>query len=221
MRYTNRLLDDEARKFYKSTENKLIKACPEIMGRKISRANVQQAFTLATVLDYEKTTRTANGGTRCSMLCVGNFEDPSWQYLYDNHFLVEGIDPQVKNSCDLHTFTKSYSKYDIVFSTSVIEHVQNDEEFIHDVCSMLHKGGIAILTCDFNKYYKQGGPVPATVIRQYTENDFINRFNPILENNNCTLLSEYDWSGEPEFEYQGHMYNFATYVFIKRSNNGL
>jgi hypothetical protein len=30
-----------------------------------------------------------------------------------------------------------------------------------------------------------------------------------------------DWSGEPEFEYQGHMYNFATYVFIKRSNNGL
>jgi hypothetical protein len=200
-------LDDKAREFYKSTENKLFKVCPNVMSRKIGRANVQQAFTLSTVLEMHY-----NKLNKAKILCVGCFEDPSFEYLSKNGFDIIGVDPAINYS--LHALTKEI-KYDIIFSTSVIEHVENDEEFIADICDLLNKDGIAILTCDFNKNYKKGDSVPATVTRQYTEYDLKTRLNNVLSEKGCSLLMEPDWSGEPEFVYQGHKYNFATYVFIK------
>ena len=59
--------------------------------------------------------------------------------------------------------------FDIIISTSVIEHVEDDEKFIEDIAYLLKKGGYAILTCDFNDYYKKGDDIPDGDYRFYTK----------------------------------------------------
>jgi hypothetical protein len=61
------------------------------------------------------------------MLCVGSFEDIDLAEFRRQH-------PQRLNT------------YDIVFSTSVIEHVPDDETFVADMVAMLAPGGYAVLT---------------------------------------------------------------------------
>jgi len=205
----NRLLTNEDRERYSPTIVKMFELCPEMMTRKISEANVQQAFVLDTVMKFSN--------KKSTILSVGCFEDTAFESLKVLMYNVAGIDPE--NGYDLHSFIKAHNtKFDTVFSTSVIEHVDNDEEFIMDICSILNPGGYGILTTDFRDDYFVGMPLPYSDKRFYTKNDLEIRLGNILSANSCSLIGNPNWSGNPDFWYQGHNYSFATLVFMKDSN---
>jgi SAM-dependent methyltransferase len=179
---------------------------PDMMSRKVPEANVQQAFVYETVLDLEVV------GSR--ILSVGCYEDTAFELLKLLEFNIAGIDPVI--NYDLHTYKeKTHYKFGVIFATSVIEHVKDDEQFIQDICDLLEVGGRAILTCDFNNNYKPGDPLPYSNYRIYTEHDLNSRLRKIIENNYCILMGKPNWKGEPDFWYQGHNYSFATLTFWK------
>lgn len=207
----NRILTDKDRESLQTLIHSMFEVSPDMMNRKIYRANVQQAFILNELLKILD----INNGTE--FLSVGCYEDTAFEYLKALGANVAGIDPMYEY--DLHTFTQAHNiKFDVVFATSVIEHVANDEEFIHDICYLLKPNGIGILTMDFKDDYKKGDPLPATDVRFYTKYDLETRLHKILVDNDCELMEEPDWSDKDNFIYQGHQYSFATYVFRKKSN---
>lgn len=205
----NRLLTDKDRELYAPLIDSMFRVSPEMMKRKIQRANVQQAFILSTV----KQCITLG----CRILSVGCFEDTAYEYLKNTPTKassIVGIDPQI--NMDLHTYyLHNVSRYDIIFSTSVLEHVENDEEFVGDICKLLNKGGVGILTMDFNNEYRAGDKLPYSDLRFYTKHDLEFRLTKILTDNGCDLVDVPDWSGEPEFIHDGCNYSFATFVFRK------
>jgi SAM-dependent methyltransferase len=200
----NRILVDIDRKLLQDRIELMFKYAPDMMSRKITEANVQQAFILDTVLELS--------GKDASILCVGSFEDTVMETLVKLGYDVFGIDPTINFSLEQY-FIDTSKKYDIIFATSVIEHVEDDERFLSCICDMLKSNGLGIITCDFNNEYVPGAPVPATVVKQYTKYDLEDRLPRILRDYKCSLYGQYDWNAKPDFIYQGHLYSFATFVF--------
>jgi hypothetical protein len=205
----NRILNDLTRMMYSPVIEQMYDITPKMMKRKIPEANVQQAFVMNTV--YTTSERIANP----KILCVGSFEDTACECLKAIGFKVDEVDPAI--NYDLDTFmersTTFCSSYDIIFSTSVIEHVYDDVLFIVEIAMLLKPGGLAIMTCDFNNRYKPGDKLPTTDIRFYTEESLNNLMKYIPD---CSLVDEPIWGiGEPDFIYEGINYSFATLVFRK------
>lgn len=210
----NRILDNQARAQYKGAITQLHLLAPEIMVSKIPAANIQQAF----IFDAVKRFTPANASPR--ILCVGSYDDSASASLKKLGYPVEEIDPEV-NNLDLNAFfhlpsTKKGS-YDIVFSTSVIEHVEDDELFVKQMAELLAPGGVGLLTCDYNDLHKPGDPVMPGDCRFYTQKDLVCRILPALKD--CSLLDVPHWEcHHPDFEFVGYRYTFATLAFKK--NNG-
>lgn len=206
----NNILDDEARRIYRTTIDQMFEYLPDIMSRKIAEANVQQAFVLDTVYKLAAEINDAK------ILCVGSFEDSASASLKLLDFNIEEIDPMI--NYDLATFltkpTTQLNSYDVIFSTSVIEHVEQDEEFVMQIASLLKKGGKAVLTCDYNDSYKTGDPKPVVDYRLYTQKDIRERLMSRIPD--CRLVDEPRWDCEdPDFWYEGVNYTFASIVFEK------
>lgn len=204
----NRILDDEARALYAPAIAYLVGQMPEVMARKIARANVQQAFVLDTVL------RLARSYSDPSLLCIGSYEDTASAGVMMNGFRVEEVDPVV--NYDLSTYLSRPStkreSFQIIFSTSVIEHVTDDETFVKDMEELLAPGGVGVFTCDFNDTYKAGDPLPIEDRRFYTRRDLEVRFPTLLTRSE--LVDRPDWKCDaPDFSYGGIPYTFATFVF--------
>jgi hypothetical protein len=207
----NRVLDDDCRRVYSSAIAQLFVLAPDVMYRNVPRANIQQAFVLDTVVclagkPFEKT-----------ILCINSYEDSAAWALCRLGHAIEEIDPMI--NYDLETFMTEpgteLSSYDIIFATSVLEHVEDDELFCRQISLLLKPGGTAILTCDFKDDYKRGDSVPSEDHRFYTQDDFIQRIMPTLVD--CHLPQKPDWSNKPpDFEYQGIPYSFASLVFVKK-----
>lgn len=203
----NKILTDADRESLQPMIDKMWEACPEMMSRKITEANVQQAFVLNEVM------KSYNDG-KFFTLSVGCFEDTAYCYLKAKEASVVGIDPSI--NFDLHTYAKETNKrFDVIFATSVIEHVENDLEFMEDMCNLLEKGGVGILTTDFKEDYKLGDPSPN--LRFYTTAD-LEGLAFIINKCGCELVDTPDWSGEDNFIFHGHHYSFATFVFRKNSD---
>jgi hypothetical protein len=208
----NRILDDWARAEYTDTIKSFFDLVPDVMQKKIPRANVQQAFVYETVRHFASTMRSPR------ILCVGSFEDSAAEALKKTGFAIEEIDPVV-NQMDLNTFfqlpTTKKAAYDIVFSTSVLEHVKDDEQFVNQMSELLAPGGVGVLTCDFNDEYRLGQPVIGGDYRFYTRADLSGRlFSRLVD---CELVDTPNWScRSPDFELGGFHYTFATYTFRKR-----
>lgn len=203
----NTILNDTQREKYKSDIQTLFSLCPQTMTRKINRANVQQGFV------FNKVKELSDKSSK--MLCVGSHEDTACEALIKEGYDITSIDPAI--NMDLNTFySKSKEKrYNIIFSTSVIEHVENDELFIDQICKLLKPNGYGVLTCDFKDGYKNGDPKPNEDHRLYTKDDLLIRLNTILKRNNCAIFGEIDYDHPPDFQYYEHVYSFATYVFKK------
>ncbi|NDB29634.1 methyltransferase domain-containing protein [archaeon] len=206
----NKLLNQKEFANYQNSLSLLQEHCPEMLSRKIPQANIQQAFTLQTALDL-----TPKGGL---VLSAGSWEDTATETLKKLGYNVTDVDPMINS--DLKTYFDNnqqiHGKLDSVVSTSVIEHVHNDEEFIDCICKLLKSGGYGIVTMDYNNGYLNGGVTkPNEDVRLYTEYDLRIRLNAVLEENGCELL-EADYSGENDFNYAGHWYTFATFVFKKK-----
>ena len=205
----NFLLNDEKRALYEPLIAEMGKKCPELISRKFQRANIQQAFVLDTVrfLLNEKS----------KVLSVGHYEDTAYETLLKDGIAMTAIDPVI--NMDLDKFFKTtQDKFDIVFSTSVIEHVVDDEAFIGQICKLLNYAGVGILTCDFKESYKKGDPIPPEDVRLYTSHDITVRLREILQKNGCDLIAPVDYSGEPDFRYANVNYSFASLVFQKFDN---
>ncbi len=206
----NRILDKAAREQYKPVIDDLFDVLPEMMAHKIPEANIQQAFVLDSVLKF------ALGSASPKILCVGSYGDTAAAALKRLGHKMDEVDPVL--NYDLGTFMHKPStikgSYDIIFSTSVIEHVEKDELFITQIASLLAPGGVAILTVDFNDQYKPGAPIPHEDFRLYTQKDFKERLLPLLKD--CSLVDAPQWDcPNPDFTYAGCRYTFATLVFRK------
>ncbi len=194
----NILLNDKQRERYKPEIETLYALCPEMMSRKLSRANVQQAFVFDTVMSF------MTGYSK--VLCAGHFEDTAYEALKTFGHDVIGVDPQVNMSLNTF-FNLTQDKFDIIFSTSVLEHVKEDELFIAQICQLLKPNGVAVLTCDFKNDWKEGDGKPG-------EDETV-RLNKVLESNGCSMYGVVDYSGEPDFWYGVYCYSFATFCFKK------
>lgn len=206
----NNILDNKARKLYAGTIEQMFGYLPDLMKRKIPEANVQQAFVLDTVYKVISTIE------KPTVLCVGSFEDSASESLKILGFDIEEVDPMV--NYDLGTFmtkpTTIKNSYDVVFSTSVIEHVELDDEFLMQIAALLKKGGVAILTCDYCDTYKDGDPKPAVDFRFYTQKHIKEKLLPKLVG--CRLIDEPQWDClTPDFYYDGFNYTFGTIVLKK------
>lgn len=206
----NNILDDKARKIFEKTIAQMFEYLPELMSRKIPEANVQQAFVLDAVY------RIASEIESPRILSVGSFEDSASESLKLLGFDVEEVDPMV--NYDLATFmTKpgtTVGSYDVVFSTSVIEHVEDDERFLRHIARLLRKGGKAVLTCDYLDTYRPGDPKPAVDFRFYTQKDIKERLLPKVSA--LRPADEPQWDcPNPDFNYGGFNYTFATIVLEK------
>jgi SAM-dependent methyltransferase len=207
----NRILDNTARGLYKPAIDKLKELVPKTMSGKIPEANVQQAFVLDTAYRYLACYRNPR------ILCVGSYEDTASMSLIKMGCPVEEIDPMVNYS--LQEFitkpTTVKHSYNIIFSTSVIEHDPDDESFIKCMVDLLAPGGVAILTCDYKDGWKQGDSKPGVDVRLYTQHDLRGRLLPLM--NHCSLVDEPQWDcPHPDFNYLGkYQYTFATLVVKK------
>lgn len=210
----NRILDNQARALYASPIQFLQSLVPEVMRNKIAEANVQQGFVFDTAYRLARQL-----GKKCRMLAVGAFENTAFLALQKLGFSIEGIDPNL--NYDLATFitrpTVHPASYDLIISTSVIEHIPDDEHFVRDIAYLIKPGGIAILTCDFHNSYSKGFEIPSVDCRFYTKSDITDRLMKAVPN--CSLyggVSQWDCS-EYDFWYDNRRYNytFASIVFIK------
>jgi hypothetical protein len=208
----NRILDNRARVQYRPVIEKLFELQPEMMQRKIVEANVQQAFVMDTVQKF------ASRHAAPKILCVGSYEDTAAAGLKSLGYEIEEIDPVL--NWDLDTFFHQPStvkgSYDIIFSTSVLEHVRDDELFMSQIAELLAPGGTAVLTCDYNDQYEPGDAIPTEDFRLYTQKDLKGRILPLLKD--CSLVDEPQWDcPTPDFTYKGvYRYTFATLVFQKK-----
>ena len=211
----NTLLDDEARLHYAPAIKTLWRVVPAVMRRKIPRANVQQGFMLAAIEQL------AGGDKNKTMLCVGSFEDTACYSLQGLGYRIDAIDPSI--NMDLAGFVRLHperlASYDIVFSTSVIEHVPDDETFVADMVAMLAPGGYAILTCDYNDTWTPDQAKPSSDVRIYTLAD-MQRL--IAAMGDVELPDEPDWQDhDPDFTISEHgidmHYGFATLTVQRRA----
>lgn len=207
----NTVLDERARAHYAPAIATMYAVAPDMMGRKFARANVQQAFMLSAILAL------SHNFPRTRIISVGCYEDTAYETLLKMGVLVDGIDPNV-NDLDISKFLSSNpdrkGTYDIVFSTSVIEHVEDDEQFVRDMASLIAPGGYGILTCDFNDAWSPGDPVPGGDFRFYRSKDLGLRLLSAMSG--CQLIDAPDWDGyEPDFEFANCRYSFAAFTVQK------
>ncbi|HEU4380437.1 MAG TPA: methyltransferase domain-containing protein [Hyphomicrobiaceae bacterium] len=162
----------------------------------------------------------AAGDRSKKMLCVGSFEDTACYSLQGLGYRIDAIDPSIDG--DLAEFRRQHPQrlntYDIVFSTSVIEHVPDDETFVADMVAMLAPGGYAMLTCDYNDTWTPDQPKPSSDVRIYTRAD-MQRL--IAAMGHVELLDEPDWQDhEPDFTIAeagvDMRYGFATLTVRRR-----
>lgn len=208
----NRILDNQARKLYTPTIDKLFQFAPATMAKKIAEANVQQAFVFDTV--YRHLNRYSNP----KLLCVGSYEDTASMGLQKLGCSVEEIDPMINYYLQdyISKPTTLKNHFDIIFSTSVIEHDPDDKSFLECIEQLLAPGGMAVITCDYKDGWKPGQPKPEVDARFYTKDDMQNRMLSYMPQ--CELVDQGNWDcPNPDFFYLGkYNYTFATFTVQKK-----
>ncbi len=208
----NRILDDQARDLYSPTINKLIEFAPATMAKKIARANVQQAFIFDTVC------RNLQQYNNPKLLCVGSYEDTASMSLQKIGYHVEEIDPMINYFLQDYITKPStlINHYDIIFSTSVIEHDPDDKSFLQCIEKLLAPGGLAVITCDYKDGWELGQPKPEVDARFYTKKDMEERMLSYMPG--CEFVDKGNWDcPNPDFYYQGkYNYTFATFTVRKK-----
>jgi SAM-dependent methyltransferase len=208
----NRILDDQARLEYADVIEEIRRFVPDLVAKKIDRANIQQAFVFDTARHF------ARRFSKPRVLCIGSYEDSASASMKASGYDVVEIDPVV-NQLNLDTFfnlpTTKPGTFDVVFSTSVIEHVKDDELFMKQIAALLAPGGVGVLTCDYKQGYQPGDPVISGDFRFYTERDLSGRL--LTAAAGCEYVDTPKWDcPEPDFFLGGFNYTFATMVFRKR-----
>ncbi|MGI9101555.1 MAG: class I SAM-dependent methyltransferase [Terriglobales bacterium] len=212
----NRILDDRARDLYKPASDKVTALVPNAVSRKIARANVQQAFVFDTVWRWLPQYQNPK------ILCIGCYEDTAAMSLKKMGIAIEEIDPVLNYTLQEYVTKPSVLKnsYDIIFSTSVIEHDPDDESFVRCVSELLAPGGVFIMTCDYKEGWVPGDPKPEVDARFYTKRDLTDRLPRFMAG--CNLVDEPQWDcPNPDFKNDRYLYTFATFVVRKQASQGV
>ena len=207
----NKILDDRSRQAYSAALRLQENHAPDILSRKIERANIQQAFALDTAL------RLLPERSLARILAIGSFEDTAVATLKAVGYRVDEIDPNV-NGVDLEMFYRSTSAemagYDLILCVSVLEHVPDDQTFVRMTADLLAPDGCAVFTVDFAEGYVDGHKIPNADERFYTTEHIRGRLMSVLPD--CSLLDVPSWrEGVEDFHYEGCDYGFAGWVFQK------
>jgi len=207
----NKVLTDDERTELQPTIQRMQSYWPEMYLRKIAASMVQFAYVYKLARDFEEEIQTSTP----YVLSAGSHEDIATECLKLDGFAVVGVDP-VWN-CELHPFRLRYTgrPFDMVISASVLEHTENDEEFIDDSCALLSPGGFGIFTMDFKDDWRPGQPVPYTSRRFYTSQDLLHRLPAVLTKHHCRLLGDGVYTKRDSFVWDGINYSFASFVFKK------
>ena len=139
------------------------------------------------------------------------------QLLEKLGYRVEGIDPAWNQ--DLESYYRSHpealGRFQVVFATSVLEHVRHDGLFLMRAAELLAPGGYAVFTMDFKEGFRPGDPLPREDYRLYTKEDILANLLPLVPE--MELADEPRWEcAEPDFRYGGVDYTFAALVLRKR-----
>ena len=207
----NKILDDRSRTTYTAALADLKKYAPEMIARKIERANIQQAFSLETACRFLETIDNPR------IIAAGSFEDTTVEALKGMGYRIDAVDPN-DNGMTLLDFYLSpearLGSYDLALSVSVLEHVEDDEQFVRLMSEFLRPGGLAVLTVDFAEAWRPGDDKPIVDHRLYTTVDICERLMPAI--GDCVLVDPPTWrEGVEDFEYEGSHYGFAGFVFRK------
>lgn len=206
----NGILDNKARKLYKPTVQHLFDLVPKTMAEKIPEANVQQAFVFDTVYRHLKEYK------HPKILSVGSYQDTACMALIKMGIVVEEIDPMFNYTLQEFVTKPDIIKgsYDIIFSTSVIEHDSDDKSFAECISELLAPNGIFVMTCDYKDGWKRGDPKPRVCARLYTKVDLEHRLLSYMTN--CKLIDEPNWEcPDPDFVFGNYKYSFASFVVKK------
>lgn len=200
----NRILTDKDRELLKPALDTMIQLAPEMSARKFYDALVQQAF----VFNYIRN----NIPSSSHILSAGSWEDTAGEALKMLGYAIVDVDPAINTT--LHNFyLRNVNQYHAIISTSVLEHVEDDEQFIEDCCSMLIPGGIGVFTMDFRDNRYSGDILPPTDVRLYTEHDLTVRLPNVLTRKSCSLVDIPNYTDIDRWTYAGIPYSFATFVF--------
>jgi SAM-dependent methyltransferase len=207
----NKILDDRSRSSYSESLDALAKWAPEMIARKIERANIQQAFAL------DVCQRFLSNHPNSRILAAGSFEDTAVETLRNQGYVVDEVDPNINGLTLLDFYLSSgaqLASYDLVLSVSVLEHVEDDVQFVKIISEFLKPRGLAVLTVDFAEKWRPGDNKPIVDFRLYTTRDICGRLMPAL--GDCALVDPPRWAeGVEDFEYEGAHYGFAGFVFRK------
>lgn len=202
----NRILKQTEKNLY-TEEFELMNFVSEYMiKRKIEPSLIQHAHILQFLM------KNANNNEK--ILCVGSFEDIVSDTLTKIGWNIINIDPHDNMDLATYKLNNQDEEFNFIFSTSVIEHVDDDETFIDDIKSLLSKNGVAILTCDFKPDWSIGDPVPETSNRFYTKDRlefFIGKYSLLpIDRPNWNINIE-----DLDFTWDNINYTFACLAFRK------
>jgi SAM-dependent methyltransferase len=181
------------------------------MKRKVEKANIQQGFVLDTVI------RLTREIVDPKLFCAGSFEDTAFAALKKLGYDVSGVDPVLDYDLDTYLTKPSIKTnyFDAVFSTSVIEHVEDDLNFLRKMAALTRRGGYVVLTCDFKEGFNAGDPKPGCDYRLYTQEHLQYLLSKLPE---LALVGEADWRCPiPDFGIAPIQYAFASIVLQKQS----
>jgi hypothetical protein len=206
----NTVLDDAARREFAWFVDQVGYWSGEAFTRKIPEANVQQAWMYAAIHDLVHSKAVPE---KPRILSVGCYDDTCWIALKQQGWNILGIDPVYNSNLEDYWQNNPTESFDIVFSTSVIEHVPDDEEFIFQCNNLIKLGGVGLLTCDYKESATKGDCIPGANERFYSYDAMIALAKAIAPSK---LLDVDDWQGHPaDFHHAGHSYAFATMGWSK------
>lgn len=204
----NRVLTPRDRQRLRPVVDDLATLCPDIMSRKIPDAVFQNAFI------FEQARQLAKSNDR--IILIGGYEDPIGPALMRLGHDVVITDPQIdgRTSDDVLLDSIRHGKeYDLVISCSVIEHVEEDFEFVKALYALLAPGGTALLTTDFRDGWEPGIVKPTPDVRLYTPQRLRLLVNSLP---NHAIPDGHDWQPIPAyFHYDFSDYGFCSIMFQK------
>lgn len=206
----NKILTDEDRKELNPIILNMRRKLPEMMGRKIPEADVQQAFVVRSVLEL-----VPNGLAK--ILCVGAYEDTAYEFLkLDKYVNILGIDPYWGN--DPFELYQWHARHDCVFATSVLEHTADPKKFVTKMMEAIKPSGIGILTCDYCEDWPEGAKI-SPEHTMFNHKWMVSLMDIVMANGGELVGEELPaWGKNPKhFHYNGKWhYDFATMVFKKK-----
>jgi len=181
--------------------------CPDLIPKKNYPALSQYALLLRYLFSIKVNLPNLN------ILAIGAYEDLLALTLKRLGIYVEEVDPNLNYFLEdfINKPSEKGRKYDIIFSMSVIEHVEDDIKFLKICEDKLKVGGRQFHTFDFLSHPTH---LPETHYRMYSD-DNIRAIKSALSRSKIFGIEDY-FSPVYDFNYNNLDYCFAS-IFLERT----